>query len=93
VNAGRNPRFFAGIACGGGGVLTIAHPRDLPYLGSFFCLTAPLAFFRPDRRSPRPTRAGAVKVGRQSAVASYSAVSRPRLDSFEHGGMLGRIGP
>jgi hypothetical protein len=73
-------------------VSTMEHPRARPYLGFFFCSTAPQAFFRPDRRSLGPTRAGAVKVGRHSAV-SYSALSRPRLDSFEHGGILERIGP
>jgi hypothetical protein len=50
------------------------------------------AFFRPDRRLPTPTRAEAVKVGRRSAIAAHSGVSRPHLDSFEHGGMLDRIG-
>jgi hypothetical protein len=39
-----------------------------------------------------PTRAEAVKVGRRSAIAAHFAVSRPRLDSFEHDGMLGSIG-
>jgi hypothetical protein len=37
------------------------------------------AFFCPDRRFPTPTRAEAVTAGR------HSAISRPRLDSFEHG--------
>jgi hypothetical protein len=32
----------------------------------FFCLTAPQAFFRPDRRFRTPARAEAVKVGRRS---------------------------
>jgi hypothetical protein len=41
--------------------------------------------------SPRPTRVEAdahraVKVGRRSALATRSIVSRPRLDSHEHGG-------
>jgi len=53
---------------------------------------APRAFFRPDRRFRTPARAEAVKVGRRSAIEAYSEVSRPRLDSFEHGGMLDRIG-
>jgi hypothetical protein len=55
-------------------------------------LTAPQAFFRPDRRFRTPARAEAVKVGRRSAREAHSDVSRPRLDSFEHGGMLDRIG-
>ena len=41
--------------------------RFLPCFCAFFCSTAPQAFFRPDRRSPTPSRAGAVKVGRRSA--------------------------
>jgi hypothetical protein len=49
------------------------------------------AFFRPDRRFPMPTRAEAVKAGRRSGIAAHFAVSRPRLDSFEHDGMLGSI--
>src|ERR1700722_2905173 len=55
--------------------------------------TAPQAFFCPDRRFPTPARAEAVKVGRRSAIAAHSAVSRPRLDSFEHGGRLDDHGP
>src|SRR5215204_4999993 len=65
----------------------------LSCLGSFFCWTAPQAFFCPDRRLPTPTRAEAVKAGRRSAIAAHSAVSRPRLDSFEHGGRLDDHGP
>jgi hypothetical protein len=65
----------------------------LSCLGTFFCSTAPQAFFCPDRRFPTPTRAEAVKVGRRSAIAAHSAVSRPRLDSFEHGGRLDDHGP
>jgi hypothetical protein len=37
-------------------------------------------------------RAGAVKVGRRSAIAACSTVCRPRLDRPEHGGMLDRLG-
>src|SRR5262252_3808729 len=62
-------------------------------LGPFFCSTAPQAFFRPDRRFPTPSRAEAVKAGRRSAMAAHSVVSRPRLDSFEHGGRLDGLGP
>jgi hypothetical protein len=59
-----------------------------------------LSFVRPRRRlSSAPTvdfvRRRAQKLSR-SAVAppgrAHSDVSRPRLDSFEHGGMLDRIG-
>jgi hypothetical protein len=45
-------------------------------------------FFRPDRRFRTPARAEAVKAGRRSAVEAYPDVSRPRLDSLEHGGRL-----
>src|SRR5215471_12603931 len=62
-------------------------------LGPFFCSTAPQAFFRPDRRFPTPSRAEAVKAGRRSAMAAHSVVSRPRLDSFGHGGRLDGLGP
>src|SRR6266852_9547098 len=37
----------------------------------------------------RPTRTGPVKVGRRSALAARSVVSRPRLDRPEHGGHAG----
>jgi len=57
-----------------------------------FVRPAPRAFFRPDRPISQPSRAGPVKVGRRSAVASCSVVSRPRLDWPEHGGMLDRLG-
>src|SRR5215468_5005412 len=65
----------------------------LSCFGPFFCSTAPQAFFRPDRRFPTPSRAEAVKAGRRSATAAHSVVSRPRLDSFEHGGRLDGLGP
>jgi len=58
-----------------------------------FCSTAPQAFFRPDRRFWRPSRAEAVKAGRRSAFEAHSNGSRPRLDSFEHGGRLDDHGP
>ena len=51
------------------------------------------AFFRPDRRFPTPTRTEAVKAGRRSAIEAHSDVSRPRLDSLEHGGRLDEHGP
>ena len=40
----------------------------------------------------RPTRTGAVKAGRRSTLAARSVVSRPRLDSPEHGGTLVVVG-
>jgi hypothetical protein len=60
----------------------------LPCFYGFFCSTALQAFFRPDRRFRTPARAEAVKVGRRSATEAHFDVSRPRLDSFEHGGRL-----
>jgi hypothetical protein len=65
----------------------------LPCFGAFFCSTAPQAFFRPDRRFRTPAGAEAVKVGRRSAIEAHSDLSRPRLDSFEHGGRLDDHGP
>src|ERR1700693_2623628 len=59
----------------------------------FFCSTAPQAFFCPDHSFPTPARAEAVTAGRRSDLAARSAVSRPRLDGFEHGGRLDDHGP
>jgi hypothetical protein len=54
------------------------------FLGPFFCSTAPQAFFRPDRKMPKPTHAAAVKDG-----AFLSAARKgPVLDGREDGGML-----
>ncbi len=58
-----------------------------------FVRPRPQAFFRPDRRCPTPTRAEAVKAGRRSDLKPHSDVSRPRLDSLEHGGRLDEHGP
>ena len=60
-----------------------------------------LSFARPRRRlSSAPTadfqRRRAQKLsrpGRRSAIEAHSDVSRPRLDSFEHGGRLDDRGP
>src|SRR5262249_30262638 len=49
-------------------------------------------FFAPTHACWRPARTGAVKAGRRSTLATRSAVSRPRLDSPEHGGTLGVVG-
>jgi hypothetical protein len=49
-------------------------------------------FFAPTHKCWAPARAGAVKAGRRSAVALRSIVSRPRLDSPEHGGTLVVVG-
>ena len=48
-------------------VSTMEHPRARPYFGSFFCSTAPQAFFRPDRRS----------LGRRAQELSRSAGTPP----------------
>src|ERR1700752_198032 len=66
--------------------------RFLPCFCAFFCSTAPQAFFLPDRRFRTPARAEAVKVGRRSAIEAHFDFSRPRLDSFEHGGRLDGYG-
>jgi hypothetical protein len=49
-------------------------------------------FFAPTHMCWTPARAGAVKAGRRSVVASCSIVSRPRLDSPEQGGTLVVVG-
>ena len=40
----------------------------------------------------KPTRAGAVKVGRRTNLSTPSALARPYLDSSEHGGTLDAVG-
>src|SRR5215475_11264569 len=45
-------------------------------------------FFVPTRSSARPSRAGAVKVGRCTNLSTCFALARPYFDSFEHDGML-----
>src|SRR5262245_48693436 len=49
-------------------------------------------FFIPTRSSAKPSRAGAVKVGRQTNPSTCFALARPNLDSFEHDGPLGAVG-
>src|SRR6266853_3418683 len=49
-------------------------------------------FFAPTRCIAKPAREGAVKVGRRSNLASYCALARPHLDSFEHGRTVGAVG-
>jgi hypothetical protein len=49
-------------------------------------------FFAPTHTCWKPARAGAVKAGRRSVLASRSIVSRPRLDRPEHGGLLVVVG-
>src|ERR1700747_3907314 len=48
-------------------------------------------FFVPTRSTPRPSRAGAVKVGRCTSLSTCFALARPYLDSFEHAGPLGAV--
>src|SRR5450631_404139 len=60
----------------------------LHFLRASFFVRLGIPFLRPDPHVLRPTRTGAVKVGRRSALAARSVVSRPHLDSPEHGGTL-----
>ena len=52
----------------------------LYFLHSSFFVRLGIPFLRPDPHVLRPTRTGPVKVGRRSALAARSVVSRPRLD-------------
>ena len=61
----------------------------LYFLHSSFFVRLGIPFLRPDPHVLRPTRTGPVKVGRRSALAARSVVSRPRLDRHEHGGHAG----
>jgi hypothetical protein len=49
-------------------------------------------FFIPTRSSARPSRAGAVKVGRRTGLSTFATLARPYLDGFEHDGTLAAIG-
>src|SRR4029434_7869341 len=77
-------RLVWGFSCQGG-------PQHGPslfllrFLGPFFCSTAPQAFFRPDRKMPKPTRAAAVKDG---AFLQCRPKGPLVLDGREDGGML-----
>jgi hypothetical protein len=61
----------------------------LYFLHCSFFVRLGIPFLRPDPHVLRPTRTGPVKVGRRSALAARSVVSRPRLDRHEHGGHAG----
>ena len=61
----------------------------LYFLHSSFFVRLGIPFLRPDPHVLKPTRTGPVKVGRRSALAARSVVSRPRLDGHEHGGLAG----
>src|ERR1700731_3455206 len=58
----------------------------------YSCSTPPEAYSRPDRRTPEPARAAAVKDGRHAITAARLAAWRPLLDGREHTGPIGRIG-
>jgi hypothetical protein len=58
----------------------------LHFLHSSFFVRLGIPFLRPD------PQVGAVKVGRRSALAARSVVSRPRLDRPEHGGTVVVVG-
>jgi hypothetical protein len=60
--------------------------RFCPSSVSLFDLKA--RFFVPTRSSARPSRAGAVKVGRCNNLSTCFALARPYLDRFEHDGTL-----
>lgn len=49
-------------------------------------------FFIPAHMYRAPTRAGAVKIGRRSDIASFAAAARPYLYGTEHVGMLVGVG-
>src|SRR5207342_2491791 len=66
--------------------------RILHSLHSCFFVRFESRFFAPTHTYRRPARTGAVKAGRGSALAACSVVSRPRLDSPEHGGTLVVVG-
>ena len=61
-------------------------PFSTSFLHSSFFVRLGIPFLRPDPHVLRATRTGPVKVGRRSALAVRSVVSRPRLDRHEHGG-------
>jgi hypothetical protein len=58
------------------------------HLSSFisFFVRPKARFFVPTRASLGPARAEAVKVGRRTNLAAFSALVRPHLDSSEHDG-------
>ena len=57
-------------------------------LRRFLCSDLKARFFVPTRSSARPSRAGAVKVGRCNNLSTCFALARPYLDRFEHDGTL-----
>ena len=74
-------------------------PKSSTYFTAFSTSFIPVSLFNSESRFFAPThtcrksaRAGAVKAGRRSALASRSDVSRPCLDRPEHGGTLVVVG-
>ena len=62
------------------------------FLDRFLCsIWNPVSSSRPAVLQ-KPTRAGAVKVGRRTNLSTPSALARPYLDSSEHGGTLDAVG-
>ena len=73
--------------------------KSSTYFTAFFTSFIPVSlfdlaarFFAPTHTCRMPPRAGAVKIGRRSAIASRTIVCRPHLDSPEHGGTLVVVG-
>ena len=79
------------LACMGLFLSSLSAGGSSFFFVSFFVRSG-TRFFAPTHKSQTLSRAGAVKVGRRSRRATDSGVARPRLDSFEHGGTLGRSG-
>jgi hypothetical protein len=62
------------------------------FLDRFLCsIWTPVSSPRPAVLQ-KPTRAGAVKVGRRTNLSTPSTFARPYLDSSEHGGTLNAVG-
>src|SRR5260370_35155177 len=72
-------------------VQEVRHAGPSFFLHYFLCSIRKARFFVPTRSSARPSRAGAVKVGRRTNLVACSALARPHLDGFEHDGTLGAI--
>ena len=67
--------------------------RSLSFFVPFFGLTRAASILPSRPQSFRPSRAGAVKVGRRANLTPRSILARPHLDGGEHGGNLPAIGP
>ena len=82
------PPFLRSLIAGADASAFLGSRAPFPSSGHFFCSTAPQAFFRPDRKSLTPARAGHVKAGRSSAATEDFG-----LYMTEHDGRLARLGP